>query len=131
MEKTVRIVDTTEVENLAQTSPFEEEYHWKADLITLLIHLRSELRRPVAADEEKGLYRPTQRFCDLLRKYGYAGLMYPSAMGKGFNLVLFDPSVAVPTEVCHVRVAGVAYRIRPLLAGEPLFDEQPYDDLLL
>ena len=68
--------------------------------------------------------------CEFVRRYGYAGFKYPSAMGNGFNLVLFDQSVAMPKEVSHVRVAGAAYRSRLLGAGELLFEEQPYDYLL-
>ena len=130
LEASVRIVDTTDVEKLRPTSPFEDGFHWKADLLALLLQLRSELCRPVSANDEQALYRPTQRFCELVRSYSYAGLKYPSAMGNGFNLVLFDQNVAMPREVSHVRVAGVAYRVRPLGAGELLFDEQPYDYLL-
>lgn len=130
LEASVRIVDTTEVENRRPTSPFEDGFRWKSDLFALLLQLRSELCRPVSADDEKELYRPTQRFCELVRRYGYAGLKYPSAMGNGFNLVLFDRNIAVPTDVFHVRVAGVTYRVRSLSTGEPLFDEQPYDYLL-
>lgn len=131
METTIRIVDTTEMEKLRPANPFEESYHWKAELFALLLQLRSELCRPVLQDHEQALYRPTQRFCELVRRYGYTGLKYPSAMGKGFNLVLFDQNIAVPKKVCHVRVAGVTYRVRSLGAGEPLFEEQPYDYLLV
>ena len=130
LEAAVRIVDTTEVENLRPTSPFEDGFHWKTELLALLLQLRSELCRPVSADDEQALYQPTQRFCELVRRYDYAGLKYPSAMGNGFNLVLFERNIAVPKEVSHVRVAGVAYRVRPLGVGELLFDEQPYDYLL-
>ncbi len=130
LKATVRIVDTTEVESLRPTSPFEDGFRWRADLLALLLQLRSELSRPVSPDEEEALYRPTQRFCELVRRYGYAGLKYPSAMGGGFNLVLFDQNVATPGEVSHVRVTGVACRVRPLGVGELLFEEQPYDYLL-
>jgi RES domain-containing protein len=130
LEATVRIVDTTELEERRPASPFEEGFCWKADLNSLLLQLRSELCRPVSPDDEAAFYRPTQRFCALVRRYGYAGVKYPSAMGTGFNLVLFDQSVAAPAKVCHVRVVGVTCRVRPLGRGEPLFDEQPYDYLL-
>lgn len=131
VERSVRIVDTTDAEKLLPGSPFEESYPWKAELLALLRQLRSELSRLVSADErETPLYLPTQRLCELVRRYGYAGLKYPSAMGRGFNLVLFDQDAAVPKKVSHVHVAGVAYRVRPLGAGEPLFEEQPYDYLL-
>ena len=125
-----RGVDTSEVESLRPISPFEDGFHWKADLLDLLLHLRSELCRPVSPDDEAAFYRPTQRFCELVRTHGYGGLKYPSAMGKGFNLVLFDQNVAAPKEVCHMRVARVTYRVRSLGHGELLFDEQPYDYLL-
>jgi hypothetical protein len=47
-----------------------------------------------------------------------------------FIFATFCQHVALPGEVSHVRVAGVGYRVRPLGAGELLFDEQPYDYLL-
>ncbi|MBI4662204.1 MAG: RES family NAD+ phosphorylase [Verrucomicrobia bacterium] len=130
LKEAVRVVDTTEVESLRPVSPFEDGFHWKADLLQLLLQLRSELCRPVSPDDEQALYRPTQRFCELVRRHGYGGLKYPSAMGQGFNLVLFDRNAAAPKEIGHVRVAGVSYRVRSLGAGEALFDEQPYDYLL-
>ena len=123
-------MDTTEVESLRPTSPFENGFRWRADLLALLLQLRSELSRPVSPNEEKALYRPTQRFSELVERYGYAGLKYPSAMGSGFNLVLFDQNVATPGEVSHVRVTGVACRVRSLGVSELLFEEQPYDYLL-
>jgi hypothetical protein len=130
LKAAVRVVDTIAVESLRPASPFEDGFHWKAELLQLLLQLRSELCRPVSPDDEQSLYRPTQRFCDLVRRHGYGGLKYPSAMGKGFNLVLFDQSGAAPKAVCHLRIAGVSYRVRSLGAGEPIFDEQPYDYLL-
>src|SRR5713226_3176506 len=86
-------------------SPFFLELpKWNVQLASLLRRLGSDLSRPMMPHEEEVLYRPTQLLAWLIRSSGYQGFIYPSAMGPGTNIVLFNPEDAEVAKVSYVRV---------------------------
>lgn len=58
--------------------------------------LGEELTRPVMPKGAAIDYIPSQFLCEFIKKEGYNGVVYNSAMGDGFNLALFDPARAKP-----------------------------------
>lgn len=50
--------------------------------------------KPINADDTTADYAPTQILAETFRSHGYDGLAYKSALGRGFNIALFDMNVA-------------------------------------
>lgn len=114
-------------QNAAPTSPFFQEYlGWRLELAVLMRGLGEELSRPLLPIEQPKLYRASQHFCQIVRRARYDGLVYPSAMGDGFNVVLFDPAAGTPFERYYVRVVGVRHVVEELGEAEPPYEELPY-----
>lgn len=111
---------------LMESPFFHESLQWDLEAHALLNRFATELSRPVIPGEEEILYRPTQNICDLIERTGFDGIAYPSAMGGGHNVVLFDPTAAIPTEVTHHRVEAVTLRARNLNPNETPHDDVPW-----
>jgi hypothetical protein len=61
-------------------------------------------------------YTPSQYLCEFIKNCGFDGVIYPSSVGAGINLALFDPAKAGPGEVTQYRVAKVSVDIARLEA---------------
>jgi RES domain-containing protein len=105
----LNILDLT-VDNRIKSPFFHANLGWELETIDLMHRFAEELSRPVMPHESVRLYRPTQHLCDLAKAAGRDGIAYPSAMGPGHNVVLFDPCAATPEEVTHHRVDGVTFK---------------------
>ena len=88
------------------------------------------MSRPVIADEDEKAYFSTQYLCDWVRETGYAGIEYPSAMGSGFNVVLFDAQAAEAVDLKYSHILHISHSSVELRDCEPVYDEGPYDYLL-
>ena len=77
--------------------------------------------------ETDRLYLPTQRLCELIRRSRYDGVAYPSAMGPGSNLVLFDPTGAEPVELMYVRVGLVRFDYEQISPSHDVYEEGRFD----
>ncbi|MBC8419366.1 MAG: RES family NAD+ phosphorylase [Desulfobacterales bacterium] len=108
---------------------FDDLIKWKVQLARLFHRLAYELSMPVMPHEEKNLYFSTQYLCDWVKKCGYAGIEYPSAMGNGFNVILFNPGDAEVMSQKYVRVNGIHHSTSPLRDNEPIYEEGPFDYL--
>ncbi|MBW1780411.1 MAG: RES family NAD+ phosphorylase [Deltaproteobacteria bacterium] len=114
----------------APESPFFNELiKWEVQLARLFSRLAYELSMPVMPHEEKNLYFSTQYLCDWVRKSGYDGIEYPSAMGNGFNVVLFNPEDAEGISLEYVRVEGIYHSTSTLKDNDPIYEEGPFDYL--
>jgi RES domain-containing protein len=118
--------------DLSRTKPVETPFfvellRWRVELAELLFRLAQDMSRPVPPHEEEVLYGPTQLLARQVKANGYDGCIYPSAMGPGINVVLFNPEDAEVGDITHVRVLKAAYFSAPLSPYEPIFDEGPYD----
>lgn len=114
---------------LLESPFFEEHLEWKLELNGLLNRFAQELSRPIIPGEEERLYLPSQHLCDLFRRFTYDGVVYPSAMGAGYNIVLFRPENAEPFDVTYYRVQEVTYSFNKFGKYEEIYEEWPYDYL--
>jgi hypothetical protein len=108
---------------------FDELLRWKLQLADLFDRLSYELSMPVMPQEEDQLYFSTQFLCDWVRNSGYDGMEYPSAMGQGFNIVVFKPENAEPVDSEYVRVTGIGHTVQKVKDNEPIYEEGPFDYL--
>ncbi len=112
-------------------SPFNEEnLEWKVQLAALFDRLAEELSRPALREEDENVYFSTQYLCDWVKKAGHDGIEYPSAMGEGFNVVLFDPANAVQSDIRYLRIRKISHKCETIDPDEQLYDEGPFDYLL-
>jgi len=105
---------------------FHENLGWRLEAHGLLNRFAEELSRPVMPHEADVLYRPTQHLCDVIREGGFDGIAYPSAMGPGYNVVLFNPEAGTPEEITHHRVERVRFSSRALGPYEPPHEDLPW-----
>jgi len=106
---------------------FVEHLRWRVELTRLLYRLSGDMSRPVMPHEEEVLYRPTQFLALLIKSNGYEGFIYPSAMGSGANIVLFNPGDVTIGPPSYVRVKRVGCFSEPLDPYDDVYEEGPYD----
>lgn len=126
----VRVVDLTQPRLF--DSPFElseENIGWKIQLQGLLFRLAEEMSTPVIGREDL-FYRPTQYLCERAEAARYDGVVYPSAVGPGHNVVLFDPSVAQADALQYMRILDVDVRQESLRDQEAPYQFGFYEDEL-
>ena len=99
-------------------------------MAALFDRLAEELSRPALREVNDSVYLSTQHLCDWVKQAGYDGIEYPSAMGKGFNVALFDPANAVPLDIRYIRIREINHKCETIEPDEPLYDEGPFDYLL-
>jgi hypothetical protein len=73
-------------------SPFRHGDNLQSVLnsLSFLRKLGIELSRTVHEKVAELEYIPLQYLCELIKSRGYAGIIYKSSMGEGYNLVIFD-----------------------------------------
>lgn len=127
--RTLLLVDLSRDRSIR--SPFFiEELKWRIELAGLLRRLAGDMSRPVMPREEEDLYRPTQLLALLIKSSRYDGFIYPSAMGSGTNVVLFNPDVVEISPPEYVRVERAAYFYEPLAPHDDVYEKGPYDFVL-
>lgn len=109
-------------------SPFEQRrLAWRLELDEVLRRFGEELSRPVLPGEEEVLYRASQALCEFIDESGYDGVIYPSTLGPGHNIVLFDVDGGEVIDREDYRIQGVRHEERVLDPAEPLYRQTPYD----
>jgi RES domain-containing protein len=126
LTKKVKILDLTDLEAL-ESPFFEEDIRWKTEARGLLWQLREDLKRPVTPHVSDRQYLPTQYAAELARNAGFDGIAFPSAMGPGRNIVIFDPGAGDVTDVWYVRVDDVVYTFAREENETIDVDEFPYE----
>ena len=58
--------------------------------LDLLERFGEELSKPVLPQEADMEYLSSQYLCEMIKHYGFTGLLYKSSVGEGFNIVIFD-----------------------------------------
>lgn len=122
LARPVTILDVVRVPPI--TSPFGENLSWRGDVRVLLRRFGWELSRPVGPYEEEVEYRPSQHICEMASAGHLDGVAYPSAMGGGHNLVLFDADAARPTSLTYYRIGGPTIRKTPYPYSDMRWDEE-------
>jgi RES domain-containing protein len=109
-------------------SPFGQEHlAWRLELDEVLRRFGEELSRPVLPGEEEVLYRASQTLCEFIEESGYDGVIYPSALGPGHNIVCFDVDAGEVVDREDHRIQAVRHEERVLDPAEPLYRRTPYD----
>lgn len=108
--KELKLIDLRNPRNTI--SPFilssEEEVALLRGDIEFLQHLGNELTRPVLPKAAAIDYIPSQYLCEFIKKCGYDGVVYKSAVGEGINLALFMPMLANIKVVIKHKVSKVS-----------------------
>ena len=108
---------------------FNELLQWEIQLGALFYRLADELSMPLIRAEDEKLYFSTQYLCDWVKKAGYDGIEYPSAMGQGNNIVIFNPENIEVIALQYVRVTEIKHDTHDINEREPLYEERPFDYL--
>lgn len=118
VQKSIKITDLVDVPYLK--TPFgHEDLRAEVDCRDILRNLGKALSRPVAPDAHDVDYIPTQYLAEMVLSHGYDGIRYPSALGTGSNVVLFDTAIALPVKTSLIKISGVRYQTNPGLDGQP------------
>jgi hypothetical protein len=80
--------------------------------IAFLQRLGEELTQPVLPTVAAFEYTPSQYLCEFIKKCGYDGVIYRSAIGDGMNLALFKPKKANGGNVEQLSVTRVVVEFR-------------------
>lgn len=122
----VSLVDLPQFE-----SPFGDELiGWRVQLRVLAWRLATDLATPMLPNDDKNRYRPTQYLASEIRRLGYDGFSFPSAMSDGTNIVVFDESLCEVLEPTYKRIQDVHFKSETITDGEVLYPAGPYDGLL-
>jgi hypothetical protein len=127
LRRCLRVVNLIPDFKIPASPFFEENLDWRMQLTGLFKRFGEELSRPIFKDEEDILYRPSQHLCDIIRQQGFKGVIYPSAMGEGYNVAIFDLEAYDVIEAKYVRVAKIIHDYKGLKEHEPIYEETPYD----
>lgn len=79
--------------------------------LEFLENLGEELTRPVLPSSAAIDYVPSQYLCELIKRDGYDGVVYRSAVSEGMNFALFYPEKAEPLQVDSHYVERVSVHI--------------------
>ncbi|MCP3941380.1 MAG: RES family NAD+ phosphorylase [Desulfobacteraceae bacterium] len=119
------------IDYIIPESPFfQDNLYWPIWVGGLFHRLAEELSKPVMPNEEEIFYKPTQYLCEQSKKLGYDGIIYPSGLGPGNNIILFDPKIAKITFVSYVRINDINFLTDPINENEVLYEETMYDHFL-
>ncbi|HUW71190.1 MAG TPA: RES family NAD+ phosphorylase [bacterium] len=91
-------------------SPFGKEEDVVRNLrqvMVLVQKLSDDLATPYQPRMAHLEYLPTQYLCEYIKKSGYSGVMYRSAVGEGINYVLFSDDDFKCTAVSSIPIAAV------------------------
>lgn len=88
---TLAVVDLRDPKRTA--SPFEldeDDLRTLFSEMPLLITLGEELSKPIVPKEAALEYLPSQYLCELIKSFGFTGVLYKSSLATGDNIALFD-----------------------------------------
>ena len=121
LQRDIRVVD---LPRMTEISPFVDDGLHPAEFIInrpLIAEFNKVLGKVVRRSDSPLDYVPTQYVTDFIKSLGhdgcqeYDGIEYKSALnGEGFNLALFDPSVAECVSVQTYEISEVEYFKQPM-----------------
>ncbi len=126
LKREMLLVDLTQIVEI-ESPFFVPDLKWRAELVGLLSRLADDMSRPLMPNDSDILYRPTQLLARMIQVCEYDGCVYPSAMGSGKNVLLFDTDAVDIVASEHVRVSEVAFESEPMPLGGPIYHSGPYD----
>lgn len=81
-------------------------------------------------NDDESRYGPTQYLASEIRRLGYDGFSFASAMGEGTNVVVFDGSICKVVDMSYRRVQEVHFKSETIIDGDILYPPGPYDGLV-
>jgi RES domain-containing protein len=109
----IKVVDLTGMEYL--DTPFGiSDLAIRLYDLQLLNRLGEELSTPIDPSASDVEYVPSQYLTELIQSLNYKGMIYPSAMADGKNLVLFDEKLAKASSAKLYKVENIGYAFREL-----------------
>ena len=109
----LRIAGKVKVLDLGDTipepNPFTtEQLAYQMEHVELLNSFSWALSKPLERTDDVSEYRPSQKLSTWLKKQGYDGIRYSSAMNKGgHNIVFFDPKIAMYNSSTLIEIIDV------------------------
>jgi RES domain-containing protein len=126
LKKSLRFIDLVNYKHV-QSPFFEDDLYWKVWLGEIFYRLADELARPVTPTDKKFLYKPSQYLCGKINEYKYDGVIYPSNMGDGNNIIIFDQSNVEINSISYFKIEDIKYDKEKIKNDENLYEETPYD----
>ncbi|MCM3691501.1 RES domain-containing protein [Neobacillus niacini] len=106
LNKGLRVVNLLK----GRLSPFLFDSPYKVlEVDKLLTYFSQELSTPVDPDKSEIEYLPTQFITELIKSKGFDGIMFKSAMGPQYNIVIFDEKNAEVKEIETLEVNNIIY----------------------
>jgi RES domain-containing protein len=110
LNKNSSIFDLTEMQFLNYYKSDDKLAKYKS------LNTFTELMQQVIPPSERHVYNITQLVADCIRQLGFDGVLFPSSVGKGNNLVIFNPKIMDYTyqeaEVFEVKEVSYEYVTR-------------------
>lgn len=117
LKKELKVIDLTGFFYISD--PFGiSELRFLTEDNALLRRLSKELSEPVNPNKSQVEYVPSQFLTEFIMDNGYQGIIYPSALGSGKNIVLFDDKIAICRNVKLYYVDEIKYEHSPIV-GKP------------
>lgn len=127
--KDINVINLTNY-GIPKSPFFEQDLYWKIWISALFYRLAEELSRPVMPHEEETFYKPTQHLCERIKKSEYDGVIYPSGLGPGNNIILFDTKIVKVKSISYVRIDDINFLTDTLGEKEVIYEETPYDHFI-
>jgi RES domain-containing protein len=109
--KSLRVVDCSADEENLQYGVWSNPRKWEGAVWSGINRAFSE---PVSPSDKVADYAPTQVLAEAFRGSGYDGVMYRSALGRGVNVAVFDPSLARVVNRFMFDVSSVQFSFSPI-----------------
>ena len=105
----INLVDLTQKFYIDDAFSYGDNLQFVIADYSILRRLGRELSKPINPEKISTEYIPTQYVTEIIRNLKYDGMIYPSALGKRKNLVLFDETVVECEDVKLHYVKSVDY----------------------
>lgn len=105
----IKLVDLTQKFYIDDSFSYDNNLQFVITDHRILRRLGRELSKPINPEKISIEYIPTQYVTEIIRNLKYDGMIYPSALGKGKNIVLFDETVVECEDVKLHYVKSVDY----------------------
>ncbi len=81
-------------------------------------NINKAFTKPVQRSDQSADYMPTQRIADFFKSHNFDGLKYGSAVGKGYNIALFDLSSAEQADCSLFDVKSICYSFKTIAGAK-------------
>ena len=102
--KKIRVVDLTAAISIDDPFAYGNNLRYVLNNKALIRHLGDELSKPINPQTKNIEYVPTQYLTEIFRNLNFDGMIYPSALGKKKNIVLFSDDLVECKDVNRYKV---------------------------